>query len=115
MPGEDEGAERLVRQLRDSLRENRRMMEELHADLRRERKQTPPWFRDALRRLENIERDLYGNGRDGIKATVTRLKDRSVRVKGDGEMSWKFLAAVVSGIAMVVAAAVSGLALILAG
>lgn len=103
MPDDDE-ANRLIDELRRDLRENRELMELVHEDLQREREAPPPWARSLTRRVENLERDVYGNGRDGLKEVVTRLDERGkrgVRMEDSDErrgvwLTWGFLAAVVT-------------------
>lgn len=107
---DDSEARRMLEALKGELRENRKLMQTVHEDLDRERRHPPAWLDGFVRRVENLEQDLYGNGRDGLKTIVTRLEEatKRVNVKEDGEVSIKLLVAIVAAIATVVTALVNG-------
>lgn len=111
MSDDSDGAE-LVRALQDELRQNRSLMESIHESLEMERREPPPWVDGLVRRIQNLEHDMYGNGRDGIKTAVTRIEakaDRRLEVQSNGEVSVKVLVALVGGLSLIVSAIVSGL------
>lgn len=127
MPDDDSEGRRLLKTVQGELHENRKLMEKVYADLQRERREPPVWLEGLMRRVENLEGDVYGNGRDGLKTLVTRLEqmiqnaaqrraEAATQRKEDGgeEISVKLLVAIVGAIAVVFSAIVNGLFMVIA-